>query len=135
MPIEYKIDHERRIVLARGRGTLTVQDLFAYQHEVWSHSELAGYSELMDMSAVEHIARPSSERIQTLASLSAQMDAPETVSKFAIVAPGDQAFGLGRMYEIYRELDELSTKQVAVFRTMAAALEWLTTDEPEKGTA
>jgi len=41
------------------------------------------------------------------------------------VAPADLVFGLGRMYETYRGLNERSTKEVAVFRTRPEALDWL----------
>jgi len=49
-------------------------------------------------------------------------------SKFAIVAPQALPFGLGRMYEMYREMNEHSTKQVRVFRTRQKAVEWLGLD-------
>jgi hypothetical protein len=125
MPIEYCIDHARRLVMAKGYGTLTHEDIFGYQRDVWSIPELAGYDELVDMSHVEHIALPSTERIQELARLSAGMDACSLASRFAIVAPTDLAFGLGRMYATYRSLDDRSTKQVGVFRSREAALAFL----------
>ena len=53
------------------------------------------------------------------------MDAASTSSKFAIVAPSDAAFGLGRMYEAYRRLEHRSKKQVGVFRSMADARAFL----------
>jgi hypothetical protein len=66
---------------------------------------------------------PSADRIRQLARLSAGMDAAMT-SKLAIVAPGDFEFGLGRMYEAFRELQS-GTKQVNVFRSLEEALAWL----------
>lgn len=75
--------------------------------------------------SVEKIALPATARVQQLATLSAEMDAAASPSKLAIVAPDDLAFGLGRMYEIYRELHPRSTKEVKVFRTMSAALIFL----------
>jgi hypothetical protein len=125
MPINYRIDHDRRIVFATGRGTMTDADVFGYQREVWSQPALAGYDELMDMTPVEAIAEPSAERVRDLATLSAAMDPPGIASKFAIVAPQDSAFGLGRMFETYRQSNPRSKKAVSVFRTMAAALTWL----------
>jgi hypothetical protein len=125
LPIEFSIDHERRLVLAKGRGTFTDEDVFSYQREVWSRPEVSGYNELIDMSEVKQIALPSIERVRDLAKLSASMDAEKTASEFAIMAPSDLAFGLGRMYEMYRDLQERSTKQVAVFRTLKEALEFL----------
>ena len=128
MSIEFSIDHEKRLVLAKGSGTLTDGDVFSYQREVWSRPEVAGYSELMDMSEVRQIALPSMDRVRDLAKLSASMDTEKVASKFAIVAPSDLAFGLGRMYEMYRDLQARSSKQVGVFRTRKEALEFLGTE-------
>ena len=125
MPIEYRIDHGRRIVFTKGRGTLTDSDIFGYQREVWSRHDVTGYNELMDMTDVVHIAVPSQKRVRELAALSADMDDRSTGSKFAIVAPSDVAFGLGRMYQTFRELQVQGTKQVGVFRTLEEALAFL----------
>jgi hypothetical protein len=130
MPIDHEIDHARRLVLAHGRGTLTDEEVFAYQREVWSRADVMGYDELVDMTAVEHIALPSADRVQDLARLSAGMDTRARPSRLAVVAPTDAAFGLGRMYQAHRELDTRSTKQVGVFRTRAEALAFLGIEEP-----
>src|SRR5688572_12835092 len=111
MPIEYVIDHERRLVTATARGVLTDEDVFGYQREVWSRHDVIGYNELVDMSEVEKIVQPTSERVRELAQFSASTDAPSVPSKFAIVAPQDIAFALGRMYEAYRDFEHRSTKQ------------------------
>ena len=67
-----------------------------------------------------------SGRIFSLAQLAAAMDKPGAkAAKFAIVAPQDEIYGLGRMYEAYRESIPESTKRVAVFRDREAALAWL----------
>jgi len=100
--IDHHIHHHWRLVTARGSGTLTDQDVFTYQREVWSLPEVAGFDELIDMTAVERIAIVSVDRVWDLARLSAAMDAVGVVSRLAIVAPQDVAFGLGRMYEAYR---------------------------------
>lgn len=127
MPIEYQIDHTRRLVTAQGRNVLSDQDVFNYQQAVWSRPDLAGYDELMDMRAVERIALPSGDRVRQLAALSASMDVPRA-SKFAIVASQDLAFGLGRMYQIHRSLQESSTKEIGVFRTLGDAMTFLGID-------
>jgi hypothetical protein len=132
MPIEYEIDFDRRLVLARGIGTFTDRDVFDYQREVWSRPEVSGFDELVDMTEVQHIALPSTGRVRDLAWLAALMDAPVKTSKFAIVAPTDVAFGLGRMYEAYRGSEPRSTKSVGVFRTMKEALEFLGSPHSEE---
>lgn len=125
MPIEFTIDHARRLVTATARGMLTGQDVFGYQRAVWSRADVQGYNELLDMRAVEGIDLPSIDNMRALAELSASMDIPQTSSKFAIVATSDEAFGLSRMYETYRHLEGKSTKQVAVFRTVNEAYAYL----------
>jgi hypothetical protein len=125
MPIDYRIDHERRLVLAAAQGEITEDDLFTYQKTVWSDPTHAGYGELVDMSDVAAVETPSVAGMRNLAALSASMDSPQRASRFAIVAPGDLAFGLGRMYQTYRELKTDSRKKVALFRTRDEALDWL----------
>jgi hypothetical protein len=127
MPLDYDVHHARRLVFATGRGTVTDQDVFGYQREVWSRPELAGYDELVDMRGVQHIVLPPAASIQELAELSAQMDTVAR-SKFAIVAPDNLSNALSRIYGAYRWLDDRSTKQVEVFRTMPEALAWLGID-------
>jgi hypothetical protein len=128
MPIAYRVDHEHRVVLAVGTGVITDADVFGYQREVWSRPDVSGFDELIDMSLVTEIIVPSSDRVRDLATLSATMDEKGTTSRFAIVAPADVAFGLGRMYQAYRGLDRRSTKEVGVFRTMREALAFLQRD-------
>jgi len=111
--------------LAKGHGTLTDQGIFGYQRDVWSLPEVGGYDELVDMTQVEDIALPSTERVRALASLSADMDAPSRTSRFAIVAPSEFAFGLGRLYEILRTHDDRRTKVVRVFRSLDEAKAFL----------
>ena len=111
--------------MARGHGTLTDQDVFAYQTDVWSRADVAGYDELVDMTQVEDIALPSTERVRALASFSADMDVPSKTSRFAIVAPTEFAFGLGRLYEILGSHDDRRTKEVRVFRSLDEAKAFL----------
>lgn len=125
MPIEFTIDHARRLVTAIGHGTLSGEDVFGYQRDVWSRPEVQGYNELMDMREVERIDLRSIDNMRALAVLSASMDTPRLASRFAIVATTDEAFGLGRMYETYRRLEGKSTKEVAVFRSLSEAYAYL----------
>jgi len=99
--------------------------VFGYQREVWSRPDVIGYRELIDMTAVERIEQPTPERIQQLAELSAEMDAVARSTRFAIVAPTTIAYGLGKMYQAMREMQDRSTKEVGVFRTRGEALAFL----------
>ena len=130
MPIDFVIDHERQLIMTKAHGTMTHEDIMWYQHAIRSRPELNGYNELVDMSQVERIALQSIERVRELAARSAGMDGDSPPSRFAIVAPTEEAFGLGRMYQTYRSLDERSTKEVGVFRTLEEALAFLDGRKP-----
>ena len=130
MPIAHRVDHKRRLVVAAAYGTVTAEDLFAYQREVASRPDAAGYDELVDMTPAAHIAAEESTRARDLASLAASTDQPDVTTRFAIVAPTDLAFGLGRMYQSYRENERRTTKQVGVFRTMEEACRFLGVEPP-----
>ncbi len=125
MPLTYRIDPERRLVIARGSGIMKDQDFFNYQREVWSRPEVAGFDELVDMTNVAQILLPSIERVRDLAELGADMAKGWPVSRLAIVAPGDLAFGLARLFDIARQSTTPGGKPVEVFRAMPDALAWL----------
>lgn len=125
MPITWTIDHDRGLVVASASGVLTDAEVFRYQWEAWSKPELATYHELIDMTGVERIELPSGERVGDLAKYSAAMDGPARSGRVAIVAPGDEAYGLGRMYQANRAMQPGSRVEVAVFRGRAEAEWWL----------
>jgi hypothetical protein len=125
VPLQYWVDENRKLVVAKADGVMTDEEVFSYQRDAWSRRELAGYAELVDMSEVEHIDLPSVDRIRELAKVAAEMDLGAGSSKLAIVATRDFAFGLARMYETYRELQTGNAKPVGVFRTLQEAMDFL----------
>jgi hypothetical protein len=125
MPIAYQVDHGARIVVAAGHGTLTDADVFGYQRAAWSRLDVIGYNELIDVTHVIELEVPSVDQIRDLAQVAAAMDDGATTSRLAIVAPTDLAFGLGRMFQTYRQLNARSTKEARVFRRMEEALAFL----------
>jgi len=125
VPLDYRIDHKQRLVHVTAHGVITADALFAYQKAAWSDPAIAEYDELADMSRVEDVEAPSPSNVSALAGFSARMDASAKPTKLAIVARDDLLFGLGRMYQAYREMKPGSNKEVAVFRSMPEALAWL----------
>jgi hypothetical protein len=130
MPIVHRTDHEHRIVIALAYGVLTDEDVFAFQHSVWSGTDVVGYNELGDMTNVTDVSIASIHRVRDLAMTAADMDVSDATSKFAIVAPEDLGFGLARMFQAYREMEKASKKEVGVFRTLEKAFAWLGIDKP-----
>jgi hypothetical protein len=129
MPINYRVDHAGRIVIAVGHGALIHSDVFGYQRDVWSRADVAGFDELIDMTRVTEIALSSTDRVRDLATLAAGMDGT-TRSRLAIVASADFPFAIGRMFQTYRQLAAHSTKEIGVFRTMEEALTFLGISHP-----
>jgi hypothetical protein len=130
VPLVYRVDHYAKVVVAAGFGTVFDDDVFGYQREIAARTDIVGYHQLIDMTHVKHIALPHVDRVADLAAEAAKMDAKHGAAKFAIVAPGDLAFGLGRMFKASRELLSSSTMEVGVFRTMEGALNFLGIDHP-----
>ena len=130
MPIHYRIDHRRRLVIAVGLGTFTDRDVFEYQLDVWGRPDVSGYNELVDMTRVTEIEVPSKDQMMDLAAISAEMDDRSTLSRFAIVAPEDIAFKLGKLFQSNRGLQKGSRKEVGVFRTLEQALTFLAIEGP-----
>ncbi len=130
MPLEYRIDRERRVVFATATRTLSDEDVFTYQREAWSRTDLVGYDEVVDLSLVEELVLASGDRVRALADLAAAMDTSGRSTKLAIVAPQDLAYGFARMFETYRTMNQSGAKLVSVFRSMRAALDWLGVEVP-----
>jgi hypothetical protein len=130
MPIQHHVDYELRLVIARCVGVVTDEDVFGYQQAVWSRTDVIGFHELIDTTPVRRFVVPSPRRVRDLATLSSDMDRGSGRTKLAIIAPGTLSYGLGRMYQTYRELDRRSTKDVGVFRTCEQAWEWLGMERP-----
>ena len=131
MPITYRIDHSRKLIVAAGYGTLTDQDVFGYERETVALEGIVGYDELLDMTHVTQLDVTSVDRVQELANLAASKDVPTAKSRIAVVAPTDVLYGLGRMFQTYRELVPGNVKQVRIFRTMAEALKFLNLESPD----
>ena len=132
MPISYHAEPAKHRIVAEASGAIGQQDLFAYQKDVGARPEWAGYDELFDVSHVASLLDIRIDNLKALADLAASMDQPGLPSKFAIVAPQDLYFGLGRMYESLRESAPHSSRRIAAFRSRAEAERWLETpvDEP-----
>ncbi len=126
MPIDVRIDTDRRLVVGTPRGTMTHGDMESYQKSVWTRPELAGFHELIDMTQVEKVDFVSPEWVADIASLSAGLDAPRTATRMAIVAVSEFHLALARLYQTLRAADPRSTREVRIFPAAAEALAWLT---------
>ena len=107
---------------------MTDEALLDYQKTVWSDPKIHGFDELIDFKAVEKI-EVTTPGLEAVASLAAGMDEAVGSSRFAIVVGGGLAYGLSRMYEAFREMEEKSSRKLEIFQRLEDALAWLDSDQ------
>jgi hypothetical protein len=95
-----------------------------YQESVWRDPAVYGFDEVIDFRALEAV-EVTTEGLEAVAHLAAGMDAEVGKSRFAIVVGDTLSYGLSRMYEAFREMNETSSRDVMVFHRMEDALGWL----------
>jgi hypothetical protein len=119
MPAFYKIDKERRVVLTTASGVVGIADGLAHQNKLLSDPDFdPSFSQLMDFTQATQVDL-SGEDVRRLAKQN--IFSPD--SRRAILAPSDSVYGLGRMFEILREMT--GERGIRVFRNLDEALEWI----------
>ena len=121
---ETMIDTERRRVVTTWGRRVTDEALLEYQRTVWSDQALHGFDELIDFRAVEDID-VSAAGLEAVAHVAASIDDTAGHSRFAIIVNEGLEFGLSRMYESFREIEEKARRQVMTFKRPGEALKWL----------
>jgi hypothetical protein len=115
----YKIDKERRIVLSSGSGTLSLADAKVHQQRLSKDPDFdPSFSQIADFTQFTQFDL-SSEDIRQMAERSVF----SAESRRAFIVPNDFAFGLGRMFQILREL--AGEKGIHVCRSLEEALDWV----------
>ena len=122
MPISYRIDPSRQLILTHAWGILTDADLLAHKERLLLDPAFdAGMPELSDVRGIQRLD-------VTAAGVRAMIDhdmghsAQRAGHRLALVLPTDAAFGMARMYQLMGKQEEDS---VGVFRTIEEAEAWL----------
>lgn len=111
-------------------GTLNDADLMgAYAQLLQDPDYDHGADDLVDMRAVDHLGVTQSG-LEKIMELFAPVDQLGIPTRLAIVAPGDQVYGVSLMYQTLRGDDV--PEQIAVFREMSEAEEWLNRGAAER---
>ena len=116
-------EQKRRVVTTWG---LRVDDasLMGYQRSVWGDPAVHGFDEVIDFRGLEQI-EVTTEGLEAVAHLAAGMDPQAGKSRFAIVVGDKLSYGLSRMYEAFRQMNETASRDVMVFHRLEDALAWL----------
>jgi hypothetical protein len=119
MPTFHKIDKERRLVMSSGSGVLNKEEALAYRARLLADPDFdSSYSQLLDLTHITRFDLNSSDLRQL-----AEGDPFSAASRRAFLVPNDLSFGLGRMYEIFREAT--GEHGIRIFRDLDDALDWV----------
>lgn len=117
MPVNYRIDHDKKAVFTTLEGTLTDEEMIDIQERLRTDPEFnPDYSHLIDCRQVGEL-KGTVGGIQTITS----SDMFSAESHRAFVVPNDAAYGFSRMFQIYRQE---GPEKTAVFRDFDEAVLW-----------
>ena len=119
MPIFYKIDKERRIIMSTVSSPITIADALGSQQKLRNDPDFdPTFSQLVDATQLPSIDLDTSD-LRRLAEGSMFSNH----SRRAILVSSDVAFGLARMYETFRE--SAGETGIHIFRDLDQALDWI----------
>jgi|SRR5689334_16277827 len=100
MPARYEIDKERRLVITTVWGPLTLADALAHQHSLGKDPDFdPSFSQVMDLTQITQYDVDANDIFKL-----AQTSAFSSASRRAIIVKDDLGYGMGRMFEILREM-------------------------------
>jgi len=128
MTVQHKVDDNLKLITTTVTGEATdgklIDALSNYQQTIRIQSDHNSYNEIVDMSNVSKF-KLSTEGIKELVQIGTQTDAAGIKTRLAIIVTKPVAYGLARMYEIYRSLQPHVVKELRIFMKYEDALEWV----------
>ncbi|NJN51385.1 MAG: hypothetical protein HC809_05985 [Gammaproteobacteria bacterium] len=122
MPIDFAIEPERRRVVSRCFGVLAARDMSEHQDAIAADPTFEPeFSQLFDLTEVERI---DVDRAATIALARRSPFSPD--ARTAVVATSALAVGLSR---VFGAMVHGGRRDLQVFDNVAAALQWLATEE------
>jgi len=122
MPISYRIDVERDLVLTLGSGSLTDDDIVQFKARLLRDPDFKpGMRELSDIRGVDQFdVTPAG--VQAMVQQDTRDSEKIASHKLAIVVSKAVAYGMARMYQT---MTESNIETVRVFRDIDEASAWL----------
>ncbi len=122
MPITYRFDASLNVLFVEMHGIITDEDLLQYAKAATTDTEIPRlYHELIDLREVQ-VPEASTDSLRRVATTFQDAErTPESV-KIAFVATADAAYGVARMYQVFRAS---SRAAFHVVRKMGEARDWL----------
>ena len=122
MAIEYEIIEDKRLVIAKGSGVVTGNDVISHLETLAADERyVAPMKKLVDYSSIDSI-RQSNEEVIVIAKKKEALKSKFAGEKCAFVSSADLSFGIAR---VHQALIDRTGINAAVFRRIEEALEWL----------
>lgn len=122
MPMNYRIDHQRRVILSEGYGVLNAKDLCIHYDKIASDKELSmGYRIFCDLRRAERFDL-TYETISSVIHAASYSRRSKMIGRVAFLAEKDIGYGVANMYAA---MEQLNGQDFMVFRTEAEAWIWL----------
>lgn len=127
MLVSHRIDHDSKVIITTFAPEDLTLKLFLetfnkYQDELKYLPDFQKYNELVDFRPITSINITASE-LKQLSNLASKQDTREIVTKLALLVDSKPAFTLAKVYEVIRNLNPASKKQVKVFQEFEEALD------------
>ena len=124
MPIESRIDDEERIVYTCCSGEMGLDDVMAYQAEVWGHMRYYGYNELFDASEGDW-SNFDFSYLFTVAAEAAKLGSLDPASRIAWFIKEGRQKALTDFYITAKSALPVHSRSLRAFYDRAEALQWL----------
>ncbi len=128
MPANHHIDNKAQLIITTWEGEAHdaefIEAIKKYQNNIQNHPDNINYNEVVDLSNVTGM-KLTTEGIKNIGLIASTTDHIEVNRKLAIIVNSNLAFGLARMYEVYRSFSKKSHKEICVFKTKKDAFEWI----------
>ena len=129
MPAIHSIDYEAKLITTTWEGEATDASLYdafkKYHSFLLNERDLLDFNEVLNFSDVD-LQKLTTQGLIQLTQVAFNIDHDRTqVTRIAIVVNSILAFGMARMYEIYRSFSPKNKKKLRVFRELDEALTWV----------
>ena len=122
MAIEYEIIEEKRLVIAKGSGVVTFNDVISHLDTLAADERyVAPMKKLVDYSSIDSIIQ-SNEEVIVIAKKKEALKRKFAGERCAFVSLSDLSFGIAR---VHQALVDNTGINAGVFRRIEEALEWL----------
>ena len=127
MLVSHRIDHDSKVIITTFAPEDVTLKIFLekfnnYQDELKYLPDFQEYNELVDFRPITSINITDSE-LKQLSNLASKQDTRVIVTKLALLVDSKPAFTLAKVYEVIRNLNPASKKQVKVFQEFEEALD------------